>query len=204
MLDLAALSFVGLRISILLAQLSYTTCHMHQAAWDEIEKIYLLPHLDQATVSQFRQLKSSQNSHTKGEGNPLHYCSFFLPFDQAKNKIYLCHHIKADDWIPPGGHIEVGETPSDAAIREMQEELSVDIKKPQLEAWNLSVKPINRPESGCMAHYDVWHLVHLSEQDFDFDPREYYEAGWFGVKEGVAKISKNPDFASIIATLSHG
>ncbi len=175
---------------------------MNKSAWDEIEKIYSLPRVEQSTISQFRALKSDQESHTKGEGNPRHYCSFFLPFNKTTNKIYLCHHIKADDWIPPGGHIEPGETPSDAAIREMKEELNVDIKKAQLEAWNLSVKEINRPESGCMAHYDVWHLVHIKNQVFDYDPREYHDAGWFGIPEGVSKIAKNPDFAKIVSILS--
>lgn len=175
---------------------------MHQSAWDEIEKIYSLPHVDPNTISQFRTLKSDQDSHTKGEGNPRHYCSFFLPFDKVTNKIYLCHHIKADDWIPPGGHIEPGETPSDAAVREMKEELNIDIKKSQIEAWNISVKEINRPESGCMAHYDVWHLVHIKEQVFDYDPREYHDDGWFSISEGVSKIAKNPDFAKIVSVLS--
>ena len=174
---------------------------MHQSAWDEIEKIYSLPHVKQSTVSQFRSLKSAQESHAKGEGNPHHYCSFFLPFDNSTNKIYLCHHIKADDWIPPGGHIEPGEKPSDAAVREMKEELSVSINKSQLEAWNLSVKEINRPESGCMSHYDVWHLVYIKEQVFDYDRREYHDDGWFSISEGVSKIAKNPDFAKIVTLL---
>jgi hypothetical protein len=83
----------------------------------------------------------------------------------------------------------------------MKEELNVVITKNQIEAWNLSVKPINRPNSGCIAHYDVWHLVHIKEQDFDYDLREYHDASWFDVKEGIAKINKNPDFAKIITLL---
>src|SRR5690606_35998724 len=110
-------------------------------------------------------------------------------------------HIKADDWIPPGSHIEPGETPSDAAVREMKEELNVVINKSLLEPWNISVKPINRADAGCMAHYDIWHLVHIQEQNFDYDPREYHSAGWFGVKEGISMIKKNQDFAKIVALL---
>lgn len=174
---------------------------MHQAAWDEIEKVYQLPHISSESIFDFKELKCSQSTHTKKEGSGRHYCSFFLPYDQQAGKIYLCHHKKADDWIPPGGHIEPGETPSEAALREMFEELRVEISQAQLKAWNLSVKPINRPDSGCLAHYDVWHLVNIHEQVFDFDKREYYDAGWFPINEGVSKITKNPDFAAIIATL---
>ena len=113
-------------------------------------------------------------------------------------KALFGHHKKADDWIPPGGHIEPGETPSDTAVREMKEELKVDITKDMLVPFALSVKEINRPESGCMAHYDVWHLVNIPVQDFDYLKSEYHDAGWFTIKEGIAKITKNPDFAKII------
>lgn len=174
---------------------------MQQSAWDEILPL-LDPHkLDTATYDAWVDLKNGSQVHTKGEGNPRHYCSFFLPFDRVAGKIYLGHHKKADDWIPPGGHIEPGETPSDAAVREMQEELKVVITKEVLTPFNLSVKKIDRPEIGCVAHYDVWHLVDIKEQDFDYLKSEYYDARWFTVSEGVAMITKNPDFATIIATL---
>lgn len=174
---------------------------MFQPAWDEIELFYSLPSLDIPTFDAFHDLKSGSMVHTKAEGNPRHYCSFFLPYDQQLGKIYLCDHIKAGDWIPPGGHIEPGETPSDAAIREMKEELGVDITKDMLEPFALSVKPINRPESGCLAHYDVWYLVHIPLQDFAYLKSEYHAASWFSLKAGIAKIQKNPDFATIIANL---
>ena len=174
---------------------------MNQAAWDEIIPLLDRSKVDIATLDAFNDLKNGSQVHTKAEGNPRHYCSFFLPYDKEAGKIYLGHHIKADDWIPPGGHIEVGETPSAAAIREMKEELKVDITKADLTPFALSVKEINRPEKGCMAHYDVWHLVNIKVQDFDYLKSEYHDAGWFTVKEGVKKITKNPDFALIIAKL---
>ncbi len=181
--------------------LSYTY-FMHQAAWTQIESIYQLPHVKNATITQFRQLKSSQSFHTKKEGAPHHYCAFFLPYDARRKKIYLCHHIKANDWIPPGGHIEPGETPTSAAVREMKEELRVDIQPSQLRSWNLSVKPINRPDSGCLTHYDVWHLVDVPEQQFDYDPREYYQAAWFDLATAPQQVTKNPDFARLLTLLA--
>ncbi len=177
---------------------------MNQAAWDEIEVLYKSPLVDPAAIRQFRQLKNSQPSHAKKEGNPKHYCSFFLPYDKERGQIYLGYHKKADDWIPPGGHIEPGETPSEAAIREMKEELACDITPGMLEAWNLSVKPINRPEAGCLTHYDVWHLVDLPVQNFDYLKSEYHDAGWFNIRDGLKQIKKNPDFAAIIAKLLAG
>lgn len=174
---------------------------MLQTAWDEIKPLLDRTKIDIATIDAFNDLRTGSMVHTKAEGNPRHYCSFFLPYDKVAGKIYLGFHKKADDWIPPGGHIESGETPSDAAIREMKEELGVDITKDMLEPFALSVKPINRPEKGCMAHYDVWHLVNIPVQDFNYIKSEYHDAGWFTIKDGVAKITKNPDFAAIIKLL---
>lgn len=177
---------------------------MLQQAWDLIEQFYNLPHIDPVAVAQFQSLQKSQSSHTKKEGNPQHYCAFFLPYDRASQQIYLGHHKKANDWIPPGGHIEPCETPIDTAIREMQEELDTVITPDQLEPFALSVKPINRPESGCMTHYDVWYLVNTPVQPFKYLETEYYDAGWFPVGDGIAKIQHNPDFARIISMLGRG
>ncbi len=171
---------------------------MLQSAWDEIIPFYSLPNVSPGVTAQFKDLHSLQSSHTKGEGNPRHYCSFFLPYDSVSGKIYLGHHKKADDWIPPGGHIEPDETPSMAAIREMKEELGVDIDRSMLSPFALSVKEIGRPTSGCMTHFDIWYLVNIKEQNFNYLKSEYYDASWFTLKDGLVKITKNPDFAAII------
>lgn len=174
---------------------------MLQIAWDEITPLLDSDRIDATTINAFKILRSGNAVHTRAEGNPRHYCSFFLPYDKKLGMIYLGFHKKANDWIPPGGHIEPGETPSGAAIREMKEELGVDISKDVLKSFALSVKEINRPEKGCMAHYDIWHLVDIQVQDFDYLKDEYYEAGWFTISEGVKKITKNSDFAKIIANI---
>lgn len=151
-------------------------------------------------IDRFRTLKSKQDSHTKKEGNLEHYCAFFLPIHRASRSIYLCHHKKANDWIPPGGHVDPGETPKDAAIREMHEELHSEITANMLTPYSLSIKPINRPEVGCVTHFDVWYLVEMpARSEFVFDHGEYFAAGWFPLEEAVSKIAFNPDFAQIVS-----
>lgn len=44
------------------------------------------------------------------------------------SKVLLIKHHKLGIWIPPGGHIDQNETPDNAVIREIKEELNLDIK----------------------------------------------------------------------------
>ncbi len=43
---------------------------------------------------------------------------------------------KMQEWIMPGGKIEVGETPEEALVREIQEELGCEVAKGSLEYIN--------------------------------------------------------------------
>src|SRR3990172_8374291 len=54
-----------------------------------------------------------------------------------KNKVLLRMHDKHKIWLSVGGHIELDEDPMQAAIREVKEEVGLDVKligpKPPLE-----------------------------------------------------------------------
>jgi 8-oxo-dGTP pyrophosphatase MutT (NUDIX family) len=61
---------------------------------------------------------------TKGFGHAL-VCSGYLVED---GKVLLVHHNVFNKWVPPGGHIEAGDTFSDAAAREVLEETGLDVE----------------------------------------------------------------------------
>lgn len=43
------------------------------------------------------------------------------------NKVLLLWHKKLSMWLPPGGHIHVGELPDEAAVREVLEETGLEV-----------------------------------------------------------------------------
>ncbi|MBU0459968.1 MAG: NUDIX domain-containing protein [Nanoarchaeota archaeon] len=45
-----------------------------------------------------------------------------------QNKVLLIHHRKLDLWLPVGGHIDENESPDQALLREIMEEVGVDVK----------------------------------------------------------------------------
>jgi len=45
-----------------------------------------------------------------------------------KNKVLLRKHDKYKKWLSVGGHIELNEDPNEAAVREVKEEVGLDIK----------------------------------------------------------------------------
>src|SRR5665213_2023226 len=44
------------------------------------------------------------------------------------NAVLLRMHDKHKHWFPPGGHIELDEEPQEAAVREVKEEVGMDIE----------------------------------------------------------------------------
>ncbi len=71
----------------------------------------------------------------------IHYAVDFTVevFIVYKNKVLLRKHDKYKVWLSVGGHIELNEEPNEAAVREVREEVGLEV---QLDATLLA----NRPE----------------------------------------------------------
>jgi 8-oxo-dGTP diphosphatase len=92
--------------------------------------------------------------------------------------VLLCHRSADRKWYPdvwdfPGGHIEDGESPSEALVRELREELGIDVPEP--------VEPefarLSTPEVDCR----IWVI-----RRWDGDPHivsfeEHDELGWWSL-----------------------
>ena len=90
-------------------------------------------------------------------------------------------------WQLPKGHIEPGESPEQAAVREIREETGVDgsviASLPHVEYWFV--------ERGVRIHkrVDYFLLSYVGGDASNYDRREVSGAAWFPWEEGVTKLS---------------
>jgi mutator protein MutT len=94
-------------------------------------------------------------------------------------RVLLCHRSAGRCWYPdvwdlPGGHVEAGETPSEALARELEEELSILMGEPG-------------PELASVVEAELAMRIWLVEQwagdPVNVSPAEHDDLGWFSLSE---------------------
>jgi 8-oxo-dGTP pyrophosphatase MutT (NUDIX family) len=156
-----------------------------RALREELNKLAKLPYIASKRVQTLKQRAEDTRPLTRDEGESDHFCTIFIPIVHSTARVFIGHHIKSGLWIPPGGHIDKGETPQETAVRECKEELATTINGADLTLIDCSYAPImNRPN--CSRHLDLWYaLTCLRELPFDYDRGEFHEAGWCNIEEAI-------------------
>lgn len=99
-------------------------------------------------------------------------------------------------WTPPSGRIEPGETPEHALIREMHEELGLNVR-PIRQVWTCPTL-----DGDCELQ---WWLTEVDDWSMTPEPTEVGETGWFTIEEMSALSPTFQDdmrfFAEIWPTL---
>jgi 8-oxo-dGTP diphosphatase len=158
-------------------------------AWDDLERAHRADTLRwlEATNDVFRRAKPAIPER--------HLVSYVVVVDPDDGSSLLVDHINAHLWLPPGGHVEPGEHPTDTARREALEELGIDA---------VLVEPSGRPSfitvtrtAGIDAgHTDVslWFLL-LGRRGMSLtiDGTEFNEARWWSSAEVQAADPKSFD-----------
>jgi 8-oxo-dGTP pyrophosphatase MutT (NUDIX family) len=114
---------------------------------------------------------------------PWHLVSYFAVLDPTEGRLLLGDHRKSGLWLPPGGHVEPGEHPWEAVLREAREELRMNA-----EAWRPEPLMLTIAETvGTVArHTDVsfWYVLKGScALSVEFDGGEYLSVRWFGLDD---------------------
>ena len=117
---------------------------------------------------------------TAKPATPLqHLVAYFVVVDPAQQQLLLVDHIKADLWLPSGGHVEPAEHPQQTVCREIREELNIEAEFLLPDPLFLTVTQTVGSTAG---HTDVslWYVVAgVAGQTLLFDAAEFRAVRWF-------------------------
>jgi len=140
---------------------------------DEREAVSL-----QAFVEHFDQLDQPFSE----DAGPVHVTGSAIVV--GPRGVVLHRHKRLGIWLQPGGHIDDGELPWDAALREAHEETGLPVKQPPTgpELVHVDVHPGPRGHT----HLDLRYLVFADDVDPSPPEGESPDARWFGWDEAIA------------------
>ena len=127
---------------------------------------------------------------------PQHLVSYGAVVDG--DHVLLVDHVNAELWLPTGGHVEPGEHPRAAALREAKEELAIECDFLRDGPLFLTVTQTVGKTAG---HTDVslWYALRGDRSaPIQIDPREFRQARWFRCS---MDLSRDPETNDWLAAL---
>lgn len=131
---------------------------------------------ERRSIEQFLLVAPALQRPFSEEADPTHVTgSAIVVGDRG---VVLHRHKRLNMWLQPGGHVDEGETPADAALREAAEETGLSVWHPDSGPWlvHLDVHPGPRGHT----HLDVRYVVYASDEDPRPPSDESQDVGWFG------------------------
>ncbi len=103
-----------------------------------------------------------------------------------QDRVLLIKHPKIKRWLPVGGKIDPGETPDQAVIREIKEEVGIDVEiinKKEVESNKVfSYRYTQLEDLGSKYHFDFIYYTKADTYDIKLE-NEIDEAHWFTYEE---------------------
>ena len=124
-------------------------------------RILITQQLAEEKITKAFLTRLGEGALTRDENPATHFCVFFAGYDPVAKQVFLGHHKKSGLWLFNGGHIDQGETPTEALKREIREEWGIRVSTKTIGAPKLLTLThvLPNPKISCPHHYDIWYFV---------------------------------------------
>ncbi|MFI5036794.1 MAG: NUDIX hydrolase [Acidimicrobiales bacterium] len=111
--------------------------------------------------------------------------------------VILHRHRALGIWVQPGGHVDAGEGPAAAALRETKEETGLDaVHVDESRPYQVDVHPGPRGHT----HYDVRYVLLASPEEPTPAPGEASEVFWFDFASAIERCE--PSLVPVLRRLA--
>ncbi len=138
-------------------------------------------------------LRTSAAPFSRQQFVPGHVTASCFIVDPAGGRLLLHHHRRLDRWLQMGGHLEPGEAPMTAALREGREESGLsDLRLLVDDVMDLDVHsiPAGKGEPAHL-HFDVrYAAITAQPETIASDPNESHELAWVPFADAVTRMNE--------------
>jgi 8-oxo-dGTP pyrophosphatase MutT (NUDIX family) len=104
----------------------------------------------------------------------------------GEGRLLLARHVDDGHWGTPGGGVEPGESPRDAAVREFEEEVGLRVENCELiGAYGGPEFLIRYPSGDLTAYVVIWYGCRGANGTVALQADELQEVGWFSEAEAM-------------------
>lgn len=156
------------------------------------------PSLCNPAVANYWLARLEKGQLTRDDGNMSHFCCYFLPYNPETKQVFIIHHKKSGLWLSPGGHIDQNESLMQTLNREIEEELGVADRIPELiHPFLLTITPISNRVQPCKEHLDLWYRFPTDGSEFNVSPEEFHAVKWMTVDEARQLVTDPPNVEAL-------
>ena len=141
-----------------------------------------------------------QTASTVNSEMERHFGVTVYVFDLETKKFLFIDHKKLGKWLPPGGHVELNESPENTAHREVMEETGLEINllgdkfpnnNPMHTPFGIQLNIIKSNHE----HLDIIYLASPKNKKLLLNQKETVDINWFSIED-----IENESFRTFTAT----
>jgi 8-oxo-dGTP pyrophosphatase MutT (NUDIX family) len=142
--------------------------------WDDLERTH------RETATQWIAGGAPVYRLRKPDVPAMHLVSYFVVLDGRLGRMLLVAHRKSGLWLPAGGHVEPGESPWAAVVRECREELGIEaVASPITGELPLFLTVTQTLGQGAHTDVALWHLLRADADTITtYDHDEFDAIRW--------------------------